>query len=221
MRCHRNDRFWRYIADHHGAGADPSVAADADRAEDAASRREHDAVSDRGMALGALGVGPPAARSQSHVVVDHHVIADLGGLSYDRPHPVIDEEPAADRSPGVDLYAGQEPGRLRHDARQHGNVSPPQLVREAIRPDGPQALVENDFAGVPPAQSGILATCGSHILRDQFHDGVPLSGILVHEPDGKSLYRRIKRGFGPVIRVTSGIMARTRYHYTEFLITKR
>jgi hypothetical protein len=137
--------------------ADPGVGADADGTENAATGAKHHAVSNGGVALGALAVRPPSMGAECHAVVDHHVVADLGGLADDHTHAVVDEQPPADTGTRMDFDAGDQARRLRHHPGQQRNIPAPQFMRETVRPDSPQSLVQDDLAGATPAQRGILA----------------------------------------------------------------
>lgn len=65
-------------------------------------------------------------------MVDHHVLADLGGFSDDRPHAVVYEEPAADAGTWVDFDPGQEPGRLRDYPWHQRDIPLPQFMCDAV-----------------------------------------------------------------------------------------
>ena len=43
------------------------------------------------------------AAAEGDPVVEHHVVADLGGLADDDAHAVVDEEPVPDDGTGMDL----------------------------------------------------------------------------------------------------------------------
>ena len=51
-------------------------------------------------------------------MVEHHVVADLGGLADHDAHAVVDEEASADRRAGMDLDAGQPARDLRAGTRE-------------------------------------------------------------------------------------------------------
>src|SRR3954469_23811615 len=92
----------RHVPDDDRVGAHLRPGAHHDGAQHAGTRADDDAVPDRRMALGAV----QAAAPERDVVVEHHVVADLGGLADDDAHAVVDEEPPADGRAGVDLDAG-------------------------------------------------------------------------------------------------------------------
>jgi hypothetical protein len=70
-------------------------------------------------------------------MVDHDVLADLGSLTDDHAHAVVDEEAPADGGSGMDLNACQETAKLAHQARgeaQAGGL--PQMMCQPVNPDG-------------------------------------------------------------------------------------
>ena len=82
------------------------------------------------------------AAAERHAVVDHDVVADLGGLADDHAHAVVDEEPPADGRAGMDLDAGEEPGQLGDQpGREPQRRVSPQPVRQPVEPDRVQAGV--------------------------------------------------------------------------------
>src|SRR3954453_4953200 len=89
----------RDVLDHDGVGADLDVVADPDRAEHPRAGSDRDAVADGRVAL------DPGHRpaTQGNPVVQHDVVADLGGLTDDHAHAVVHEEPATDAGTGVYL----------------------------------------------------------------------------------------------------------------------
>jgi hypothetical protein len=90
-------------------------------------------------------------------VVHHHVVADDRRLADDDAHPVIDEAPPSDHRAGVDLDPRREPGELGDEAREKWDVQLPERVGDAVGPDRPDALVENDLKGVDAVERGVLA----------------------------------------------------------------
>ena len=54
---------------------------------------------------------PPSGGSESHLVVQHYIVADNRGLADYRSRTVIDEKPIADLGARMDLNAaGEQPG---------------------------------------------------------------------------------------------------------------
>ena len=62
-------------------------------------------------------------------MVERAVVADLGGLADHHPHPVIDEEAAADPRPRVDLDARQPAGNVGYEPREPFEAQIPQPAR--------------------------------------------------------------------------------------------
>lgn len=80
--------------------------------------------------------------AERYSVINHHVLADLCGLTDHHPHAVVDEESAADGGTGMDFDSGKEPGQLGDQAR--GKTERrilPQPVRHTVGPNGVQAGV--------------------------------------------------------------------------------
>ena len=76
-------------------------------------------------------------------VVDHHVVADLGGFADHHAHAVVDEEPAPDGRAGMDLDAGEEARELRqHPGGPAQRRLRPQPVGQPVGPDGVQTRVD-------------------------------------------------------------------------------
>jgi hypothetical protein len=53
--------------------------------------------------------------TQGHALVQGAVVANLGGLANHHAHPVIDEHPSTDASPGMNFNAGQNTPEMRHE----------------------------------------------------------------------------------------------------------
>src|SRR5699024_6576979 len=71
----------------------------------------------------------------SDPMIEHDVVADLGGLPHHHAHAVVDEEASADPCPGMDLDAGHRTRTLReHERRQPGSAGP-QPMGEPVGPD--------------------------------------------------------------------------------------
>ena len=68
-----------------------------------------------------------AGTTERHAMVDRTVITDLGCLTDDDPHAVVDEEPFPDLRTGMDLNARTGPAELRVPSRQPVKVD---LVEE-------------------------------------------------------------------------------------------
>src|SRR5680860_498860 len=94
-----DDGVRRHVADDDRVRANLRAGTDRDRAEDAGPGADGDAVADGRVPL-LLG---HRAATQGGAVVKHHVVADLGRLTDDHTHPVVDEEASSDAGPGVDL----------------------------------------------------------------------------------------------------------------------
>jgi len=84
-------------------------------------------------------------------VVQGAVVADLGGLAHHHAHAVVDEHPAADLRPGMDLDARQPAGQGAGGARQNGRADPA----------GAEAAARKYFqvsaSSLSPSQAALLA----------------------------------------------------------------
>ena len=74
-------------------------------AEDFRSAANEHVVSDGGVALALV----LASTAQGDSMVEKHIVSHFGGLADDDAHAVVNDEPAADLGPGVDLDACPEP----------------------------------------------------------------------------------------------------------------
>src|SRR5699024_3237457 len=101
----------RDVRHDHRVGSDLGTAPDDDGPDHAGPRPDGRAALDRGMTLGALHGAPP----EGDAVVEHDVIADLGGLADHYAHPVVDEEAPPDGGAGMDLDPRDRAGTLGDD----------------------------------------------------------------------------------------------------------
>src|SRR5260221_536961 len=92
---------------------------------------------------------PPAGSAQSHLVIEHHVIADLCRLTDHNAGSVIDEKAFPNLCPGMDLDAScNETGKLRNQAWQKRDTRLVKSVSDAMIEDRPQPLVEQRLKDV-------------------------------------------------------------------------
>jgi len=64
--------------------------------------------------------------AKRYALVIRTFIANLGGLTDHHAHPVIDEKPVPDGSPGW-ISCPSKAGKLRHQARQNGDIGSVEL----------------------------------------------------------------------------------------------
>jgi hypothetical protein len=90
--------------------------------------------------MGGMAFDPCEGPStEGDAVVDHHVLADLRGLTNHHTHAVVDEEPAADRGTGMYFDAGPGPPQLgEQPCRKPQARCLPQPVGQPMDPDGVQ-----------------------------------------------------------------------------------
>mmetsp|Transcript_39169 Transcript_39169/g.91926 ORF Transcript_39169/g.91926 Transcript_39169/m.91926 type:complete len:325 (-) Transcript_39169:72-1046(-) len=120
------------------AGADAGPCPDREAAQHAGIGADDHARAQGRMALGALG---QRGATQSHALVDGAALTDFGHLADDDAHAVVDEDPAADARPRVDLDAGQKAAPVRQPTRQPLVAMVPQPVRAAVEHQRMQAGV--------------------------------------------------------------------------------
>src|SRR5579859_6759559 len=84
--------------------------------------------------------------SQSHTLVEGHIVADDTGLADHDPHAVVDEEAAADLRPGMNFNSGQQARDLRKPASKEKETVVPQPMIDAVEPNRMQAgVAEKNF----------------------------------------------------------------------------
>ena len=84
--------------------------------------------------------------AEGDALVEHDVVADLGGLADDDAHAVIDEQPFADPSGWVDLDAGQRPVQVRDDACEQVLAPLVEAVGDPVDLAGMKSgVAEDDF----------------------------------------------------------------------------
>jgi len=87
-----------------------------------------------------------AGSTQRDVLVDEHVVADLGGLANDNAHTVVDKNATADLGAGVDVNAGQGAINLRQKASGKIEAGAIHTVRKTVEQYGMKAgVAEDDF----------------------------------------------------------------------------
>ena len=152
----RQDRVRGSVLGHHRVGADRGALADGDGPQHLRAGADHHPVADGGVALALHQFGA----AERHTVVEHDVIADLGGLTDDHTHAMVDKESTANGGARVDLNAGEPAGRLANDACDTPVPALPQCVGYAVRPDGVQAGVHNGVFYVSACRWVVFAGIG-------------------------------------------------------------
>ena len=89
------------------------IISNRDRAEDFCPCADCDAISDSGVALSR----GKASRSQCDVVIEHHIIANLGRLTDDDADSVVDKEATPYLRSGMNLNTSAATCSIRKDAR--------------------------------------------------------------------------------------------------------
>ena len=125
------------------------VADDGLAAEDRGIGVDHDLILDRRVSLGVAddlaGLIPrEAQRAERDTLVELDPVPDPRRLADDDARPMVDEEPAADRCPGVDIDPGLPLGVFRHHPRDQRHAQAVQLVGHPIDGDRGHAGVAED-----------------------------------------------------------------------------
>src|SRR5699024_10856513 len=118
-------------------------------------------VAERGVTLGLL----ERDTAQRDPVVEHAVVADLGGLADHHAHAVVDEEPATDTGAGVDLDPSEESRELTEYARHDPSrpAAGPYAVGQAVEPDRVEPRVDDRVLDVSPG-GRVVRTCRGEVL---------------------------------------------------------
>src|SRR5919108_5249918 len=134
----------RNFADDDGAGADPAVVADRERAEHLGAGADDDVVAERRVTL----LLPEARSAQRHPLQERDVLADFGRLADDDAHPVIDEQTGPDSRGWMNLDPGQEPPEVGDAARESGEAPMPEPMRDAMKRERVDAgIAQQNFGG--------------------------------------------------------------------------
>ena len=102
----------RHVLHDHGPGPHPGMGSDVHGAEDLPPGSDNDTIAEGWVPLLPLEAGA----AQRHSLVQHHVIADLGGLADHDTHAVIDDESSPDRGTGVNLDTGHGAAQLADES---------------------------------------------------------------------------------------------------------
>src|SRR5699024_1977454 len=97
-------------------------------------------------------------------------IANLGRLTNDHTHTVIDKEPAADISTGVNFNTSKGPVQLRKQpGRSFQGFFLPHLMCDAVHPNCMQTGIPgSDLKGA--ACSGVSVFCSLNVLSEAAYD---------------------------------------------------
>src|SRR5579863_5335595 len=140
-----DDGIVRYVADHHGIGADDHVVADVDAAENLRARANLHAITDGG---GAEWVGSPAVADR-HAMADQAIIAEPRRAVDDDAAVVLDREASADDGGAADGDAAEnlDPLTEQHIENVPGRAQPAiaddvARVSEAVDQERPESQPE-------------------------------------------------------------------------------
>src|SRR5262245_28827586 len=87
----------------------------------------------------------PGRASKCDAVVERAVVGDLGGLSDDDAHAVVDEEAPADGGARMDLDAREPARQMGREPRKPLEARLPQAVGESVEQHGVETRVASDY----------------------------------------------------------------------------
>lgn len=87
---------------NNGTCADLDVFTKGDGTQDLGTCSDHDTVLERRVTLAVIFAGT----AEGNTLINGDIVADFGGLANHNAGAVVDEEPSADGSTGMDLNAG-------------------------------------------------------------------------------------------------------------------
>jgi hypothetical protein len=97
------------------------------------------------MSLGFLQTGA----AQRYAVIKRDILANLGCLTNDHSHTVVNEKISPDGRARVNLNASEASGNLRNPACEQFEPAFPKTVSDAVRPDGMQArIAQQNFQNI-------------------------------------------------------------------------
>ncbi len=138
-----NGRTGRHVLHDYGSGPHASMRSDVDGAEDLPPGSDNNTIAEGWVALLPLEAGS----AQRHALVQHHVVADLGGFADHDTHAVIDDESSPDRGTGVDLDAGHGAAQLADESRAEWMTPRPQAVSQTVHRHRMESGIEEQHLG--------------------------------------------------------------------------
>src|SRR5499427_4882691 len=163
-----DNRVFRHLPHHHRPRANAASGADGEAADNLGPRSHHHVVGEGGVTLLPLVAGA----AESHPLEQAHVPPDLGRLTDDHAHAVVDEEPGAKLGRGMDLDTREEAAEVRQPARSRRPSRAPESMRDAVDPDRVDTgIAQHDLEG--GARGRIALQYGSNVLTHRFEHGAP------------------------------------------------
>src|SRR5215469_11408888 len=99
-----DNRVFRHLPHHHRPRANAAAGTDGEAADDLGASSHHHIVGEGGVTLLPLVAGA----AEGHPLEQAHVPPNLGRLTDDHAHAVVDEEPGTQLGRGMDLDARKE-----------------------------------------------------------------------------------------------------------------
>ncbi|MPM45711.1 hypothetical protein SDC9_92402 [bioreactor metagenome] len=154
----------RDLAEHHGPRRNTGVVSYGEGSQDLRAGTHHHVVSQGRVALSLVFSGT----AQRHALVQQAVVSDLGGLTDDNAHAVIDDKALADARAGVNLDAGPKTTPLGHAPGQKLHVVLIEKVGNAVIYQRVNAGVEQKNLQFV-AGRGVAALVGIQQFRQTVH----------------------------------------------------
>ena len=133
---------------HNGVGRHAGAVPHLEGTQHLGSAADQHIVADRRMALALVLAGA----AQRNTVVKQDIVADLGSLTDDNAHAVVDHKAPADLGSGVDLNAGALPVPLGLKPRQKEQLMLIEKMRDPMPDDGVDARIEQEDLQLAPSR---------------------------------------------------------------------
>ena len=136
-RYAHSGRVGGHLVKHNGPGGNTGVVSDPEGAEHLGARADEHVVPQGGVAFAVV----LARTAQGHPLVQRAVVANLRRLTDHHAHTVVNEQPPANGSAGMNFYAGLMPGPL---------AEPPgdKLMAADVKPMGLAVCAHSLEAGI-------------------------------------------------------------------------
>ena len=103
-------------------------------------------------------------------MIEGHVIADLGSLTNNDTHAMINKETAADFGPGMNFNPCQQARQLHDCPRQHFQPPAPEPVRQTIGQHHMDRRIKQQDAEHPASSRITVNNCPKFIFQRRKHD---------------------------------------------------
>ncbi len=180
------------LFDDDGVGTDFCFDADGDVTQDFGTRTDNGTALDRRVAF----PGNEADTAQSDPLVDDDVVFDNRRFTDDDTGAVVDEDPAADGSTGVDIDIGQKLAEAHQNTCGTFEVASVEGIGDPVPGNGPDArIVEKEFDA--RMDGGIVSINVYKIFFDISEKSQKIPLIII-------LFRSRETGIRPRFQAVSG-----------------